>query len=85
MLFGAFVVLGLEGAVEVAGFAVEFLVSVFGVTVFAQVGALAAAAGQGDHRLSLSVAMWTLPDLSHVDSKTVTFEDLKVFDSKPKS
>ena len=61
MLFGAFVVLGLEGAVKVAGFAMKFLVSVFGVTVFAQVGALAAAAGEGDHGFSLSVLIWTLP------------------------
>ena len=53
--------LGLECAVEVAGFAMEFLVSVFGVTVFAQVGALAASAGERDHELSLSVRMWTLP------------------------
>ena len=61
VLFSAFVVLGLECAVEVAGFAMEFLVSVFGVTVFAQVGALAASAGERDHELSLSVRMWTLP------------------------
>lgn len=44
-----------EGAVEVAGFAMKFLLSVFGVTVFAQVGALAASAGEGDHGLSISV------------------------------
>ena len=55
--------LGLECAVEVAGFAMEFLVSVFGVTVFAQVGALAASAGERDHELSLSVRMWTLPKI----------------------
>ena len=54
-MFGAFVVLGLEGAVEVAGFAVEFLVSLFGVTVFAEFGALAASAGERDHGFSLSV------------------------------
>jgi hypothetical protein len=61
VLFGAFIVVGLEGAVEVAGFAMEFLVSVFGVTIFAEFGALAAAAGEWNHGLSLSVAMWTLP------------------------
>jgi hypothetical protein len=61
VLFSAFVVLGLEGAVEVAGFAMKFLVSVFGASVFAEFGALATAAGQGDHELSLSVRMWTLP------------------------
>jgi hypothetical protein len=44
-LLSAFVVVGLEGAVEVAGFAMEFLVSVFGVTIFAEFGALAAATG----------------------------------------
>jgi hypothetical protein len=47
VLFGAFVVLGLEGAVEVTGFAMKLLVSVFGVPVFAQVNALAASAGEG--------------------------------------
>lgn len=52
---------GLEGAVEIAILAVKFLVSVFGVTVFAKVGALAASAGEGDHEFSLSVLMWTLP------------------------
>ena len=62
MLFGAFVVLGLEGAVEIAVLAVKFLVSVFGVTVFAEFGALAASAGERDHELSLSVRMWTLPN-----------------------
>jgi hypothetical protein len=61
VLFGAFVVVGLEGAVEIAILAVEFLVSVFGVTVFAEFGALAASAGERDHELSLSVRMWTLP------------------------
>jgi hypothetical protein len=55
MLFGAFIVVGLEGAVEVASFAMKFLVSVFGVTVFAEFGALAASAGEGDHGCSLSV------------------------------
>ena len=65
MLFGAFVVLGLEGAVEVAGFAMEFLLSVFAVTVFAQVGALAASAGEGDHEISLSVQDRTLQRLAY--------------------
>ena len=35
VLLAAFVVIGLERAVEVAGLAVKFLVSVFGVAVFA--------------------------------------------------
>ena len=55
--------LGLEGAVEVAVLAVKFLVSVFGVTVFAQVGALAASAGERDHGFSLSVLIGTLPNI----------------------
>ena len=67
MLFGAFVVLSFEGTVKIAVFAMKFLLSVFGVTIFAQVGALAAAAGQGDHGLSLSVAMWTLPAIQILD------------------
>jgi hypothetical protein len=33
----------------------KFLASVFGVTVFAQVSALAASAGERDHGFSLSV------------------------------
>jgi hypothetical protein len=41
--------------------AVKFLMSVFGVTVFAEFVALAASAGERDHELSLSVRMWTLP------------------------
>lgn len=55
VLLGSFFVVGFEGAVEVAGLAVKFLASVFGVTIFAQVGALAASAGEGDHGLSISV------------------------------
>jgi hypothetical protein len=39
----------------------EFLLSVFGVTVFAQVGALTASAGESDHEFSLSVQDRTLP------------------------
>ena len=62
MLFSAFMVLSFEGAVEVAVLAVKFLLSVFCVTVFAQVGALAASAGEGDHDFSLSVLMWTIPE-----------------------
>jgi uncharacterized membrane protein len=55
VLLGAFFVVGFKGAVEVAGLAVEFLASVFGATVFAEVRALAASAGKGDHGLSISV------------------------------
>jgi hypothetical protein len=42
----------------------EFLLSVFGVTVFAQVGALTASAGESDHEFSLSVQDRTLPNSS---------------------
>ena len=62
VLLSTFVVVSFEGAVEVAVLAVKFLLSVFCVTVFAQVGALAASAGEGDHDFSLSVLMWTLPE-----------------------
>ena len=55
VLLGAFFVVGFKGAVEVAGLAVEFLASVYGVAVFAEVDALAASAGKGDHGLSISV------------------------------
>jgi hypothetical protein len=40
----------------------EFLVSVFGPSVFAEFGDLAALAGERDHEFSLSVRMWTLPN-----------------------
>jgi hypothetical protein len=55
VLLIAFVVVGFEGAVEIAGLAVEFLASVFGMAVFAEVGTLAASAGEGNHGFSLSV------------------------------
>jgi hypothetical protein len=54
-------VVDLQGVVEVAGFATKFLVSDFGVTIFAEFGALAASADQRDHGRNLSVWMRTLP------------------------
>jgi hypothetical protein len=54
-LVSTFFVLGFEAAVEVAGLTVKFLVSVFGVAVFAELGAVAASAGEGNHEFSVSV------------------------------
>jgi hypothetical protein len=49
------------------------LLSVFGVTVFAQVGALTASAGESDHEFSLSVQDRTLPNYLKKQKKRLKY------------
>jgi hypothetical protein len=54
------------------------LMSVFGVTVFAEFGALAASAGERDHELSLSVRMWTLPKYAKFNPQNQPLSFIKI-------